>query len=153
MTNRFARFSYAISQISYYWHKIAADEMETYGLKGPHAVYLVTLNDYPQGLTAAELGELCGKDKADVSRAVSLLEQRGFIAREGSGKNRYRAPLRLTPSGQEAAEQVCRRADLAVSIAGKELTDDDREVLYRALGLIADHMRAMSQEGLPTNQQ
>jgi DNA-binding MarR family transcriptional regulator len=153
MTSRFARFSYAISQITHYWHKIAADEMARYGLKGPHAVYLVALSSQTQGLTATELGELCGKDKADVSRAVSQLEQRGFVVRESAGKNRYRAPLRLTETGREAAEQVCGRADLAVSIAGKELTDADREVLYRSLGLIAHNLRAMSREGLPQNQQ
>jgi DNA-binding MarR family transcriptional regulator len=152
MTSRFQKFSYAISQITRYWHKITADEMAPYDLKGPHAVYLVTLGNYPDGLTATELGELCGKDKADVSRAVAQLERKGFVVREGAGKNLYRAPLRLTQAGWTASEQVCRRAELAISIAGKELTDEDREVLYRCLDIIAGNLRTMSKEGLPPDQ-
>ena len=33
MVDRFERFSFAISEISRCWHKIAAEEMEAYGLK------------------------------------------------------------------------------------------------------------------------
>lgn len=34
--------------------------METYGLKGPYAHYLVVMTRYPQGITAAQLGQECG---------------------------------------------------------------------------------------------
>lgn len=53
MIERFERFSYAIFEVSRCWHKIAAEEMEKYGLKGSHATYLTTLYRYSQGITAA----------------------------------------------------------------------------------------------------
>ena len=43
MIARFEKFSYAISELSRCWHKIAADEMKQYDLKGPYAVYFTTL--------------------------------------------------------------------------------------------------------------
>ena len=106
MVDRFERFSLDISEISRYWHKIAGDEMERYGLKGPHATYLVTISRYEGGLTASQLCELCGKDKSDVSRMMSIMEQKGLVRKEGSSKSRYRGRFVLTQSGAAAAEQV-----------------------------------------------
>lgn len=146
MFDRFERFSLAISDISRYWHKIAAGEMTKYGLKGTHAIYLNTLYRYPEGITAARLGELCGKDKADVSRMVSIMEKKGLIIREGSS---YRALLKLTEEGLVAGEHVRRRAAVAVEQAGKGLTDERRAVLYDALELIVANLQILSEEGLP----
>ena len=71
---RFEKFSMAMTEINRYWHKIAADELEKYGLKGPYVVYLTILMRYPDGITAAQLCDLSGRNKADVSRAVSDME-------------------------------------------------------------------------------
>ena len=76
MLNRFARFSLAISEIDRCWHKLAAEEMSKYDLNSPQAVYPTTLCNYTDGITAARLGELCGKNKADVSGMVAILEKR-----------------------------------------------------------------------------
>ena len=65
MLNRFARFSLAMSEIDRCWHKLATDAMAEYDLNSPHAVYLTTLYNFPEGITAAKLGELCCKNKAD----------------------------------------------------------------------------------------
>ena len=55
MVDRFERFSFAVFEISRYWHKITANEMEKYGLKGPHSVYLTAMYRYPDGITAPQL--------------------------------------------------------------------------------------------------
>ena len=81
MVDRFERFSIAIFEISRCWHKLTAEEMARYDLNGSHAVYLNTLWKHPEGITASQLGQLCGKNKADVSRMVSILEQKGLKMR------------------------------------------------------------------------
>ena len=43
MVDRFEKFSLAISEISRYWHKIAAEELKPYELKSTHAIYLTTM--------------------------------------------------------------------------------------------------------------
>ena len=149
MVDRFERFSYAITEISRYWHKITADEMERYGLKGPHSVYLAVMLRHPDGITAPHLCELCGKDKADVSRSMALMEQKGLVRKEGVYQNLYRGVFKLTEKGLEAAEHVRRRASLAVEIAGSDLTDQDRAIFYQALEHIASRLRGISKEGLP----
>ena len=146
MIDRFERFSLAISEISRCWHKIASDEMEKYGLKGSHAVYLTTLCRYPDGITAARLCELCAKDKADVSRMMSIMEKKELVVKEG---NSYRAQLKLTPAGLEAAEHVRRRATVAVENASRGLTPERRAVFYEALELIVSNLQNICEEGLP----
>ena len=149
MLNRFSRFSLAIAEIDRCWHKLAAEEMAKYGLNSPHAVYLTTLSGFKEGITAARLGELCGKNKADVSRMVGILEQKGLVRKEAVGGNLYRARLLLTEEGRQAAEHVQQRAALAVELAGSGMTEEEREVFYRCLERIAANLQELSREGLP----
>ena len=53
-----------------------------------------------------KLGELCCKDKADVSRMVSIMERKGLVQRESNAGNMYRALLKLTDEGKAAASQA-----------------------------------------------
>ncbi len=149
MIDRFARFSLAINEIYRYWHQLTAEEMEQYGLKGPHCTYLLHISRHPDGLTAPQLCELCGKDKADVSRTMAFLESKGMVTKEGFHQNLYRGVYKLTDDGQKAAEHVCRRASLAVELAGKELTDETRAIFYDALESITVNLRNLSKEGIP----
>ena len=118
MEDRFERFSVGMSEISRYWHKLTGDEMEKYGLKGTHSIYLLTMYRFPEGLTAPRLCELCAKDKADVSRMMSLMEKKGLVRKESVGKTLYGGVFKLTEEGQEAARHVSERARNAVEIAG-----------------------------------
>ena len=149
MLNRFARFSLAIAEIDRCWHKLAAEEMAKYDLNSPHAVYLNTLYQYPEGITAVKLGELCCKNKADVSRMVTILEKKGLARKEAVGGNLYRAKLLLTDDGKLAAEHVQGRAALAVELAGSGMTDAERETFYRCLEQITANLQTLSKEGLP----
>ena len=151
MIDRFERFSFAISEISRYWHKIAADELEKYGLKGPYAVYFTTLYRYPEGIASARLSELCARDKSDVSRAIATMEKMELAVKEGVGGNFYRARIRLTEKGMEVAEHINARAHLAVEMGGNGLSDAQREVLYDALEIIMNNLQEISRDGLPGN--
>lgn len=147
MVDRFRRFSLSLFEISRCWHKLAAEEMSKYGLKGPYAIYLVVLQHNPEGLTAARLCELCGRDKADVSRCLSAMQEKGLVVREKG--NSYRAKILLTELGIQAAEHVCRRASVAVELAGKDVSDEDRAVFYQSLTSITENLRTLSRQGLP----
>lgn len=149
MLDRFERFSFTISEISKYWHKLSADEMERHGLRSTHAVYLLTMAKQPDGLTAPQLCELCGRDKSDVSRMMRIMEKRGLVTKESAHQRRYNGVFRLTKEGTAAAEQVKQRAALAVELAGKDLTNESRAILYTSLASISDNLRQLCKEGLP----
>lgn len=149
MLDRFTRFSLAIAEIDRCWHKLASEEMAKYGLNSPHAVYLNTMYQFPEGITAAKLCELCRKNKADVSRMVAVLEKKGLACKEGVGGTLYRAKLLLTEEGKRAAEHVRERAAVAVELAGSGLSDEVRETFYNALEQITENLQSLSKEGLP----
>ena len=91
---------------------------------------------------------MCEKDKAAVSRTLSELERAGLIQRDMPGGVRYRAALTLTEQGKSAADAVSSRAQLAVEQAGAGLEDDQREVFYRVLALIAGNLHTICKNGL-----
>jgi len=149
MVERFERFSFALFELSRCWHKLAGIEMARQGLRSSHAAYLIALLRSDGGLTAPELGRLCGRDKSDVSRMVSILQDRGLVTKEEVGGSLYRGRLRLTEAGREAAGQVCRRASLAVELAGRDLSEEHRRIFYEVLDSITSNLREISKEGLP----
>ena len=149
MLRRFEEFSYSISAIYHNIQKIERDEMDKYGLKGPHAQYLVAMIRCPEGITAAQLSELCDRDKAAVSRALNELEKRGLIIRELANDTAYRALLKLTEKGSAAARFVCDKATQAVELAGKGLSEQDRATFYTVLNRIASNLQTIATEGLP----
>lgn len=103
----------------------------------------------PEGLTVTELCTLCGKDKADVSRMMGILESKGLVTKEGTNQKLYRGVFKLTEDGKAAAEHVNKRASRAVEIAGKDLTEENRTIFYESLESIVANLRVLSKKGIP----
>lgn len=146
MLNRYEKFSTYIAGAYRYVQKLEREEMEKYGLKGAYAQYLHAMRRSPEGVTSSQLCDICDKDKAAVSRAVAEMEEKGLIFREG--KNPYRALLKLTETGKNAADFVCERAEIAVREAGKGLSDDARAIFYTSLEIIASNLQKICKEGI-----
>lgn len=151
MENRYELLSTAISCMYYDIQKIERVEMARYGLKGPHAQCLLAVKKHPEGITAARLCEVCEKDKAAVSRILAELEDSGMIFRENRNGSRYRACLKLTERGTIAAEAVVEKARLAVELAGTGFGEEEREIFYRVLSIIAGNLHKLCRNGLPQN--
>lgn len=149
MIDRFERFTLAIFHISRYWNKIATDEMKKYGLRGSYALYLLMIAGYEGDLTAAKLAAVCQRDKADVSRAMAIFQEKGILEPYKGAK--YRAILKLTEKGTELAGQINRRAGIALQQAGNGLSEEMRENMYQSLDIIAANMRVISESGLEEN--
>ena len=149
MIDRFEHFSFAISEISRCWHRIASDVMGSYGLKGPYAVYFTALLRYSEGITAAQLGEICSRDKADVSRAMTQLTQLGLVEKCDGETRSYRTRLKLTNAGTKLAEDINSKAIVAVENASQGLSTEKRTTFYEALDLITGNLQQLSKTGLP----
>lgn len=147
MLSRYEMFSSVISGIYRSIQKIERDEMVRYGYKGAYAQYLVAMNRCPDGVTSAQLCEICDKDKAAISRVVSEMEEKGLVTRESTNDRQYRAILRLTDEGRRAAQFVLERGQAAVDAAG--LDEESRENFYRALESVAAAVQTISRKGIP----
>ncbi len=148
MIGRFETFTLGLSRLSSYWNKIASEELAYYGLKGSYIVYLIALYKTEEGLTSAKLCEMCAKDKAEVSRAVRALEQKGLVSRENTATNGYRAKITLTESGRAMTYALRERIKLAVEKGGAGLSEAERESFYRVLETIAANLKKITDTGL-----
>ena len=147
--DRFEKFTFSIFEIEKCWHKLTCEEMAEYDLKGSHSIYLITLSKYPEGVTATKLCEICGKDKADVSRMMRIMSDKGLIVKEGCYKNNYGGVYKLTPEGKKAVRKVKDKVKLAVDAASENLTDANRKSLYDSLELISANLKRLVREGIP----
>lgn len=147
MISRYEQFSTLISGIERGIQKIERDEMVKLGYKGAYAQYLAAMKRYPLGVTAAQLCEICDKDKAAVSRVVGELEAKGLVIRESGAA--YRALLTLSEEGRQVADFVCRKAQAAVDAAGFGLTENDRLVYFAVLERIARNLEIIGRDGIP----
>ena len=148
MISRFEQLSTAISRIYHAIQKIERIEMEKFGLKGPHVQCMLAMIRNPEGLTSSQLCTMCEKDKAAISRTISELEKEGMVNRDVRDGNRYRAVVKLTQRGLDAATQVNERVRLAVEKAGEGLSDAQRTVFYQVLAMVAGNLKMLCAEGL-----
>lgn len=137
MLQRFQSFVTGITLCYKSIQKIKATEMTEFGLKGTHVMCLFFLRQHPQGLTAAQLSQMCAEDKAATSRNLAVLQEKGYIQ---TGEKKYRAPVRLTPAGEELVRKMEGLIQQWVGVGGDGLTEEERAVFYRALEKIAANL-------------
>ncbi len=150
MTDRFEHFTFANTEINRFLRKLTGEEMEKHGLKSAHAIYFTVLAKHSDtGITATNLCELCSRDKADVSRMLNLMDEKGLVIKQGINQNLYNGVFKLTDKGKKIADCVSQKAAKAVEIAGKDLSPEARETFYNALDSITENLRELTLKGIP----
>ncbi|MGI6095088.1 MAG: MarR family winged helix-turn-helix transcriptional regulator [Lachnospiraceae bacterium] len=138
MLQRFQAFVTGITICYKYIQRIKSTEMTEFGLKGTHVMCIFFLHYHAEGLTAAQLCQLCGEDKAAISRTLAVLREKGYLESE---EKRYRSQLHLTAAGLELAEKMDRLIEQWVGFGSDGLTEEERSVFYRALERISGNLR------------
>lgn len=147
MLHRFEEFVTGITVCYRYIQRIKSMEMTELGLKGTHVMCLFYLNQSPEGMTAAQLCQLCAEDKAAISRAVAELESRGLVTTSLPDGKKYRAPILLTQSGREVAARNEGLMEQWVTVGGDGLTDEERTAFYAALSKISVNLKDKVEKG------
>lgn len=143
MEDLFIKFTAAITKLNKLIHKIKSYEMCKFGLNPIHVSCGYYLNKNPQGLTAKELSELSLEDKAAISRALKILQEKGFVKYVPHGRNEV---VQLTDKGRNFAESLDERIESAVKAARVDITDDERIFFYDSLLEISDNLKVYYQK-------
>lgn len=141
-SERFSAFTVLIANINRSIRRIKSEEMAEFNLKSPHVSCLYYLRRLG-AMSAKELGDICGEDKAALSRSLDHLEREGYIECSSSARKRYKTPLALTECGAEVADRLVRKIDGAISLAGEGMDEEEREVFYRCLSLVNDNLERL----------
>src|SRR5579863_4910361 len=107
---------------------VAGVYMRRYHLSAPEWRTLAVLGRFG-AMTANSVVERTAMDKVRVSRAVTRLLQLGHITRRTDPKDRRRAILDLTASGQSVYRQIVPRALAVETEMLAALTDEERAAL------------------------
>ena len=142
MEERFQAFTVLITGISRSIHRIKTEEMSEFELRSSHVSCLYYL--YKKGsLTAREICDLCEEDKANISRAVKYLEEKGYVFCESEEKKRYQSPLCLTDSGKDIGKAIVEKIDRVLDVASRGLTDEERAVMYKGLAVVNKNLNEL----------
>ncbi len=102
----------------------------------PEQTFVMMLLWKKDGLTQNEIGERLGKDKTNITRMLSNLENKGFIRKITCTDDRRCFKIYLTTEGLQLEPAVCE----IMREAGQDLmggiSEDERAVLHRLLSRI-----------------
>lgn len=119
--------------------EIKAKKMAAYGLRGRSAAVLCRIFLHGGGLTATALVKACEVDKAQISRCLAELCEKGFVMHEGESAHRYKQNYVLTAAGRAAAVDISRAfADIEAAVS-KSISSQELEIFYRTLYTLCDN--------------
>jgi len=137
MLNRFQSFVTGITTCYKSIQRIKAAEMTELGLKGTHVMCLFFLHHNAEALTAAQLCQLCGEDKAAISRTLVTLQEQGYIETDAK---KYRSHIRLTDSGVDIAKAMDHLIEQWVGAGGLGISEQERDTFYHVLDVISSNL-------------
>lgn len=147
MQDRFETFIKETTAIYRAVQQIKNMEMTELGLKGMHVMCVYFLYKHPDGLTAAQLSEMCGEDKASISRTVTTLKEKGYITEDQADfPKKYRSVISLTESGQALGKIEHEKIVKVFQAGGQGLAEQNRAGFYSSLCLIAENLRQYAAE-------
>ena len=139
MQERFETFTVLIANLARCIYRIKTEEMAEFDLKSSHVSCIYYL--YKQeSMTAKELREVCGEDKANISRAIKYLETNGYVYCESSAQKRYLDAFRLTEKGREIGARISVKKDHILDLASVGIEESEREIMYRSLAIINNNL-------------
>ncbi len=97
---RFTSFVLLIERISKNIKRIADTEMAPYGLRSSHVMCIMQLAKSDGGLSSTALAEICGVDKAFISRITRELVEKNYIKQEDNPAGTYKTKFVLTEAGE-----------------------------------------------------
>ena len=147
---RFGSFVSTVTSIYRTIRRIKQQRIRGLGLRIGDIMVLFHLSKKPEGMTAAELCRETGDDKAETSRVLAALVEQGYVSYLPSA-TRYRARAVLTEKGTVLMTDTLNGMIAeAVTVAGCDLTEDDRRILYCSLSRIASRLEQLAGTGEPS---
>ena len=119
---------------------LKAKGMCEYGLSGPHTLCIQKMYYEPLGLTRTELSQKCGVDRAQITRVIGELLNKGYVEEIGSGSN-YRKKCVLTPRGREIATEIVALIQKINTFVSGDIPEDRLQLFYETLTEIYENLK------------
>ncbi len=137
--NNFELFSTGVSHLIKSIQQMKSRKMAEYGLKGTTALCLCQILESEVGLSAGELSEQGEIDKAQVSRCMAELIEKGFVFRDNKDGKQYRQKYCLTEKGKQVARDIVESTGKIQARIRRNVSDEDMATFYRVLDVLCDN--------------
>ena len=148
MEDVFVDFTVSVLMLNKLVQKIKSFEIEKFGLKPVHVMCIYYLDKNPRGLTAKELVDLTLEDKAAISRALKIMQTKGFVKYDFNSRNSVAV---LTDAGREVAQTVGTRVEKAVEAGTLDFTEEQRIFFYKSLEEIVAKLKTYHKDLVKNN--
>lgn len=145
MEERFQAFTVLVSNLNRCIYKIKTEEMAEYNLKSSHVSCIYYIYRYGS-LTPKELCDLCGEDKANISRALKYLEENQYLIINNDSNKKYQRPIVLTENGVKIGKHLSEKINEILLIASEGLSEEKRNIMYEGLSLINNRLNKICDE-------
>ena len=145
MEERFQAFTVLVSNLNRCIYKIKTEEIAEYNLKSSHVSCIYYIYRYGS-LTPKELCDLCGEDKANISRALKYLEENQYLIINNDSNKKYQRPIVLTENGVKIGKHLSEKINEILSIASEGLSEEKRNIMYEGLSLINNRLNKICDE-------
>jgi DNA-binding MarR family transcriptional regulator len=139
--DRFDNFYYHANCALKSIQKLKNKAMIPIGLASTHTMCLRHLYSAPDGLTRTKLVHLCDIDKAQVSRIINDHCARGYVIETEDESINYKKRLKLTPMGNDIAEQINELVLIVNAYVSKDFTMEEIDVFYRVFDVICERLK------------
>ena len=129
--------SWLLSQASAHAAALVDDALSADGLRRQDYRVLVALDEVGAA-SQADLGRSVWLDRSDLHGVVTLLEERGIVAREQDPDDGRRKVVTLTPAGRKTLADLDTRIDAAQRSLLAPLAERDRAHLVRILDTLVN---------------
>ena len=120
--------------------------MKQFGLTGQQMGYLKNINAKP-GLSQEELAKQMHIDKGAVAKALKVLVKNGYVVRKRNTEDKRAYCLFPTEKAEEINRLGEKHFNEFESKITKGLTEEEREILGRLLGIVTDNIAEMLERG------
>ena len=143
---RFTPFVLLIERISKNIKRIADKEMEPYGLRSAHVMCMLQLSKTENGLSSSSLADVCGVDKAFISRITNELLEKGYIKKEEIPSKKYKIHFYLTDKGREINQKMTEIVSNYVHSVNKNVPSHEIEGFYEVLNAFDTEISQIANE-------
>lgn len=136
-SERFVPFVLYTERIAKNIKRLADKKMEQYGLRSAHVMCILQLAKSENGLSSAELSNVCGVDKAFISRITAELMEKNYISRDLAPKQgKYKIKFLLTEEGEKINKALNELICSFINQINKNTPVKKLEIFYDVLSTI-----------------
>lgn len=141
--SRFIQFSSLVGGAMKSIQAMKMEKMARYGLSAAHTNLLCRLAEGSEaGMTQGELAQAEAMDKAQVSRVLRELEEKGHV-RQAPGAGPYKRPYVLTEKGKAVTDEMAAIILALNRYVSRDIPEADLAIFYRTLTTITENLNRL----------